>query len=62
MSIRVKIWGCRGSIACPGPTHLKYGGNTTSLEVDIGGRKLLLDCGTGVRNLGKAMMSREQEH
>ena len=62
MSIRVKIWGCRGSIACPGPTHLKYGGNTTSLEVDIGGRKLLFDCGTGVRNLGKAMMSREQEH
>lgn len=62
MSIRVKIWGCRGSIACPGPAHVKYGGNTTSLEVDIGGRKLLLDCGTGVRNLGKAMMSREQEH
>ena len=62
MSIRVKFWGCRGSIACPGPAHVKYGGNTTSLEVDIGGRKLLLDCGTGVRNLGKAMMCREQEH
>ena len=62
MSIRVKIWGCRGSIACPAPTHLKYGGNTTSLEVDIGGRKLLLDCGTGIRNLGKAMMKDVQEH
>ena len=62
MSIRVKIWGCRGSIACPAPTHLKYGGNTTSLEVDVGGRKLLLDCGTGVRNLGKQMMKHEQEH
>jgi len=62
MSIRVKIWGCRGSIACPAPTHLKYGGNTTSLEVDIGGQKLLLDCGTGIRNLGKAMMKDEQEH
>jgi phosphoribosyl 1,2-cyclic phosphodiesterase len=62
MSIRVKIWGCRGSIACPAPTHLKYGGNTTSLEVEVGGRKVLLDCGTGIRNLGKAMMKHKQEH
>ena len=62
MSIRVKIWGCRGSIACPAPTHLKYGGNTTSLEVDVGGIKLLLDCGTGIRNLGKQMMKHEQDH
>ena len=62
MSIRVKIWGCRGSIACPAPTHLKYGGNTTSLEVDVGGTKLLLDCGTGIRDLGKQMMKHEQEH
>jgi phosphoribosyl 1,2-cyclic phosphodiesterase len=58
----VKIWGCRGSIACPAPTHLKYGGNTTSLEVDVGGIKLLLDCGTGIRNLGKQMMKHEQDH
>jgi phosphoribosyl 1,2-cyclic phosphodiesterase len=58
----VKIWGCRGSIACPAPTHLKYGGNTTSLEVDVGGTKLLLDCGTGIRDLGKQMMKHEQEH
>ena len=62
MSIRVKIWGCRGSIACPAPTHLKYGGNTTSLEVDVGGRKVLLDCGTGIRNLGKEMMKEAQEY
>jgi phosphoribosyl 1,2-cyclic phosphodiesterase len=62
VSIRVKIWGCRGSIACPAPTHLKYGGNTTSLEVDVGGTKLLLDCGTGIRDLGKQMMKHEQEH
>jgi|TARA_Y100000031_G_C8182601_1_gene367258 phosphoribosyl 1,2-cyclic phosphodiesterase len=62
MAIRVKIWGCRGSIACPAPTHLKYGGNTTSLEVDVGGRKVLLDCGTGIRNLGKEMMNHDQEY
>ncbi|NQV54456.1 MAG: MBL fold metallo-hydrolase [Rhodospirillales bacterium] len=62
MSIRVKIWGCRGSIACPAPTHLKYGGNTTSLEIDVAGQKILLDCGTGIRNLGKQMMKSDMEH
>ena len=56
MSIRVKIWGCRGSIACPSPTHLKYGGNTTCLEVDAGDQKFILDCGTGIRNLGQQLM------
>ena len=62
MSIRVKIWGCRGSIACPAPTHLKYGGNTTSLEVDAGDQKLLLDCGTGIRNLGQQLVKTDLEH
>jgi phosphoribosyl 1,2-cyclic phosphodiesterase len=56
MSIRVKIWGCRGSIACPTPTHLKYGGNTTSLQIEVGGQTFLLDCGTGIRNLGQQMV------
>ena len=62
MTIRVKIWGCRGSIACPAPTHLKYGGNTTSLEVDAGDQKFLLDCGTGIRNLGQQLIRSEMEH
>jgi len=62
MSIRVKIWGCRGSIACPAPTHLKYGGNTTSLEVEVGGQTILLDCGTGIRNLGQQLMKTDMEH
>ena len=63
MSIRVKIWGCRGSIACPAPTHLKYGGNTTSLEVQVGDQTFLLDCGTGIRNLGQQMIKTDDnEH
>ena len=62
MSIRVKIWGCRGSIACPASTHLKYGGNTTSLEVDVGDQKFLLDCGTGVRNLGQQLLNSDMKH
>ena len=62
MSIRVKIWGCRGSIACPAPTHLKYGGNTTSLEVDVGDQKFLLDCGTGMRNVGQNINKTDLKH
>ena len=56
MSLRVKIWGCRGSIATPARSHMKYGGNTTSLEVDAGDQKVLLDCGTGIRNLGRELI------
>ena len=62
MSIRVKIWGCRGSIACPALTHLKYGGNTTCLEVDAGNQKFILDCGTGIRNLGQHLTTTDFEH
>lgn len=62
MSLRVKIWGCRGSIACPLQTHLRYGGNTTSLEVDAGDTKILLDCGTGIRNLGQEFLNLDLDH
>ncbi len=62
MSLRIKIWGCRGSIACPSQTHFRYGGNTTSLEVDAGDTKILLDCGTGVRNLGQEFMNLGPKH
>jgi phosphoribosyl 1,2-cyclic phosphodiesterase len=58
VSLRIKVWGCRGSIACPTPTHLRYGGNTTSLEVDAGDKKFILDCGTGVRNLGQELLKK----
>ena len=62
MSLRIKIWGCRGSIACPQPSHMRYGGNTTSLEVDAGNRKILLDCGTGIRNLGQELLRSDLKH
>ena len=57
MSIRIKVWGCRGSIACTSPMHMKYGGNTTCVEVDAGNQKFILDCGTGMRNLGQELMN-----
>ena len=48
----VRIWGARGSIACPGPEFVRYGGNTACLEIRCGGRVFILDAGTGLRNLG----------
>lgn len=58
MSIKVKFWGVRGSIACPSPNHIVYGGNTSCIEVDAGGRALIFDAGTGIRNLGIDFMRR----
>ena len=48
----VKFWGVRGSIACPGPRTVRYGGNTSCVEVRCGGRLLIFDAGTGLRELG----------
>lgn len=51
--MRVRIWGCRGSIAAPGPETVRYGGNTSCVEVRLDdGQVLILDAGTGVRPLG----------
>ena len=50
--IAVQFWGVRGSIACPGPHALRYGGNTPCVEVLCGGHTLIFDAGTGIRPLG----------
>ena len=50
--LQVRFWGVRGSIAAPGPATARYGGNTSSLEVRCGGQLILLDAGTGIRELG----------
>lgn len=54
--MKVKLWGTRGSIASPGPETLRYGGNTSCVEVEGNdGRFLILDAGTGLRRLGMLM-------
>jgi len=53
----VRFWGVRGSIACPGDTHRKYGGNTSCLEVRCGEHLLVFDAGTGLRPLGESLAS-----
>lgn len=53
----VTFWGTRGSIACPGPATLRYGGNTSCLEVRCGDRRLIFDGGTGLPNLGRRILA-----
>jgi Metal-dependent hydrolases of the beta-lactamase superfamily I len=52
----IKFWGVRGSIACPSPRHMKYGGNTSCVEVIAGENRFILDAGTGIRLLGKEFL------
>jgi len=59
--MKIKIWGCRGSIPSPGSTTLRYGGNTTCLEIRTSrGQIIIVDAGTGVRNLGR-FLSQEND-
>lgn len=51
--MKVRLWGTRGSVAAPGPETMRYGGNTSCVEVrSDDGTLLVLDAGTGVRRLG----------
>jgi phosphoribosyl 1,2-cyclic phosphodiesterase len=52
----VTFWGVRGSIACPGPETIRYGGDTSCLEVMCGARRLIFDGGTGLRKLGNKLV------
>ncbi|CAN5554794.1 MBL fold metallo-hydrolase [soil metagenome] len=52
-TMRVCLWGTRGSIASPGPDTVAYGGNTSCVEVEAAdGTIVVLDAGTGVRRVG----------
>ncbi|NEO57127.1 MAG: MBL fold metallo-hydrolase [Okeania sp. SIO3B5] len=52
----VKFWGVRGSVPTPGKDTIRYGGNTSCIEMQIAGKRLIFDGGTGLRELGKEMM------
>jgi phosphoribosyl 1,2-cyclic phosphodiesterase len=53
----VTFWGVRGSIPSPGPGTVRYGGNTSCVEVRSGGEIIILDAGTGLRSLGSALLA-----
>lgn len=57
-TMRVRFWGTRGSLAKPGPATVRYGGNTSCVEVRIAdGTLIVLDCGTGAHGLGQALVA-----
>ncbi len=51
-STRLKLWGVRGSIPVPGPSTVRYGGNTSCVELRADGEIIVLDAGSGIRMLG----------
>ncbi|MGF1603384.1 MAG: MBL fold metallo-hydrolase [Thermosynechococcaceae cyanobacterium] len=52
----VRFWGVRGSIPCPGPHTVRYGGNTPCIEIQAGGTRFIFDGGTGLRVLGDSLL------
>ena len=56
--MKVNLWGTRGSLAAPGPETVRYGGNTSCVSIEgSDGSWLILDAGTGIRNLGQNLPS-----
>jgi phosphoribosyl 1,2-cyclic phosphodiesterase len=55
--MRLKFWGVRGSTPTPQAENLRYGGNTSCVEVRVGDRIFIFDCGTGFRVLGQQLES-----
>jgi phosphoribosyl 1,2-cyclic phosphodiesterase len=55
--ITLRLWGVRGSTPAPGVETERYGGETAAMEVVIGGRSILVDCGSGARALGHDLIA-----
>ena len=54
--MNIRFWGTRGSIASPGKSTVKYGGNTSCVELRAGNHILIFDAGTGIRDLGSQLI------
>ncbi len=59
-NIHVDFWGVRGSVPSPGPTTTRYGGNTSCVSITVDNKILILDAGTGIRNLGGAIIGQPE--
>ena len=62
--MNLKIWGVRGGIPIPGPQTVKYGGNTACLELEIweAQRRIIIDAGSGIRQLGNRLMHHKTDN
>jgi phosphoribosyl 1,2-cyclic phosphodiesterase len=59
MSVHIRFWGTRGSVPAPGPQTVRYGGNTPCVELRLADdRLIILDAGTGIRELGRSLLAR----
>ena len=60
-SVEIKFWGVRGSIPCPGPDTVRYGGNTmcVTLRIKVKNhyRLIIIDAGSGIRNLSENLIA-----
>lgn len=50
--MKITLWGTRGSLPTPGPNTIRYGGNTSCVSVEAEGQILVLDAGSGIRQVG----------
>ena len=58
--MKIRFWGTRGSIPSPGPGTIRYGGNCSCVEVRTDdGDLFIIDAGTGIRELGLALMNEQ---
>ena len=58
--MKIKVWGCRGSLPTPGKNTIRYGGNTTCLEVRLDdGTLIVIDAGSGIKNLGQNLLKEQ---
>ncbi|OLC58843.1 MAG: hypothetical protein AUH85_00110 [Chloroflexi bacterium 13_1_40CM_4_68_4] len=63
VTFRLRFWGTRGSIATPGPSTVRYGGNTACVELrGPDGELVVFDAGTGLRELGQHLLRDGNEH
>ncbi|MFV0436669.1 MAG: MBL fold metallo-hydrolase [Desulfopila sp.] len=59
--MKIRFWGVRGSIPCPGENTKKYGGNTACIELRVGDddRLIIVDAGSGIRDLGTFLLKND---
>lgn len=57
----VRFWGTRGSYPVPGPGTVRFGGNTSCVEIQAGPHTIIIDAGTGIINLGYDLLRRAKE-
>lgn len=55
-----RFWGVRGSIPVSGPEYIRHGGNTPCLEINVNGMTVIIDAGTGIRELGVKIKAEPQ--